>query len=59
MGTSQDATVENAPHVEPDWRGMFHKYTDIVGRAEGVDFLDESEWEPFEWDAIMALFDGA
>lgn len=38
-----------------DWRAMFLKYVGAVGRAEGVDFLDESDWTPEEWAAINSL----
>ena len=34
---------------------IFIKYVKVVGDAEGVDFLDESEWTPEEWAVIERL----
>ena len=39
-----------------DWREMFKKYIEVVGRSEGVHFLDHSsDWTAEEWQAIMEL----
>lgn len=39
----------------PDWRAMFKKYVDIVGEAEGIDFLYPSDWSAEEWDEIQEI----
>lgn len=38
-----------------DWREMFWKYSQVVGRAEGVDFLHKWDWSTEEWGAIVEL----
>lgn len=38
-----------------NWKEMFRKYSDIVGDAEGVDFLRKEDWTPEEWEAISSL----
>jgi hypothetical protein len=40
---------------EVDWRDMFWRYIEIVGKNEGVDFLHEDEWPPHEWEEIQKL----
>jgi hypothetical protein len=36
---------------------MFRRYMNIVGEAEGVYFLDGSDWPPEEWAAIREVWD--
>jgi hypothetical protein len=35
-----------------DWRDLFIKYVNIVGEAEGVDFLCVGDWTPEEWAEV-------
>jgi hypothetical protein len=35
-----------------DWREAFIKYINIVGDAEGVDFLRADDWTQEEWAAV-------
>jgi hypothetical protein len=39
-----------------DWRDLFKRYTDVVGREEGVYFLYTCDWTEMEWRAIQALY---
>jgi hypothetical protein len=41
--------------VNVDYRAMLVKYVALVCNAEGVDFLDEYDWTPEEWQAFEAL----
>ncbi len=34
---------------------MFGRYVNIVGEAEGVDFLYSTDWTPEEWAALTEL----
>ena len=42
-----------------DWREIFKRYTNIVGRAEAVDFLYVADWTPEEWVEIQKASDEA
>lgn len=39
-----------------DWREMFRKYAEVVGRNEGVLFLEAQDWTDEEWSAIVEMF---
>lgn len=41
--------------AEINWRDLFAKYVEVVGKNEGVDFLYRSEWPDDEWEAIATL----
>jgi hypothetical protein len=43
---------------EIDWKHIFTRYVDIVGQAEGVDFLYDYQWNEEEWEAIQEVLYG-
>lgn len=40
-----------------DWRDMFIRYSNVIGQAEGVDFLYSDDWTEEEWKAIKEAVD--
>lgn len=41
-----------------DWKEMFARYLKVVGDAEGVFFIDETDWSVDELAAIDKLIEG-
>lgn len=41
-----------------DLKQLLKKYIDVVGQAEGVDFLYKSDWTPEEWEILCEIVPG-
>lgn len=53
-----ESVIDNKPkEVHMDWREIFKKYINMVGEAEGVYFIDESQFTPEENAEIEKVID--